>query len=192
MRSLVRKDSWLACANLNISRLLELIYFWSPGIKQTEIQHECGFVCTPQLIGFLFAGKPVRLSFRGPNVECDVNQNKFRKRKYYTELKVTVSLGAVKSLTSQKYSRLSRTGPEMSCRESKESDASNTNYYITYGYHHYYYPQIDLNYGTYQGKIKSYKAPVPRLVISTNVCKAVTPIHCQKCHKYYIQLISPN
>ncbi len=25
----VKKDSWLACANLNLSELMELIYFWS-------------------------------------------------------------------------------------------------------------------------------------------------------------------
>ncbi len=39
----IKKDSWLACANLNLSELMELIYFWSAGLKQTLIQHECGF-----------------------------------------------------------------------------------------------------------------------------------------------------
>ncbi len=53
----VKKDSWFACANLNLSKLLELIYFWSVGLKQTQIQHECRFSGTPRLIGFLFAGK---------------------------------------------------------------------------------------------------------------------------------------
>ncbi len=43
MYASVKKDSWLACANLNLSELMELIYFWSCGLMQTQIQHECGF-----------------------------------------------------------------------------------------------------------------------------------------------------
>ncbi len=33
----VKKDSWLVCANSNLSELMELIYFWAAGLKQTQI-----------------------------------------------------------------------------------------------------------------------------------------------------------
>ncbi len=86
----VKKDSWLACANLNLSELMELIYFWSAGLKQTQIQHECGFAWHTTVDWFSFCREiceaymmKVSEPIGGPGIECEIDESKFGKRKYH-------------------------------------------------------------------------------------------------------------
>ncbi len=68
---------------------MELIYFWSAGLKQTQIQHECEFAWHTTVDWFSFCLEiceaymmKVSKLIEGPGIECEINESKFGKRKY--------------------------------------------------------------------------------------------------------------
>ncbi len=125
----VKKDSWLAC--------WIFLSWWSSSTSDLLVWRKLkfnmseGLPGTPRSIGFLFAGKSVRLIWwKSVSQSEDLALSARLARVSLgrgsttgdTELKATGFLVAVKSLISRKCSSLlSRTGPEMSCYHSSRN-----------------------------------------------------------------------
>jgi transposase-like protein len=86
----IRAMTWLEDSNLPLGIVLELMYLWSQGATQSEIQHEtrlshqtivewCAYLREVTLYHCYTVAEPIG----GKDVEVEIDESKFGKRKYY-------------------------------------------------------------------------------------------------------------
>lgn len=91
----IRDGTWLQNAKLTLEEIVEFVYFWSNGYSTKQILHELNIsektasewsqfmreTCEEAMINN-------STQIGGPNIECEIDESKFGKRKYYKGHKV--------------------------------------------------------------------------------------------------------
>ena len=86
----IRSDTWIYDSNLSLECIVEMMYLWSQGFSNNEIQHELK-VSKKTLIEWTAYFRDVAMNkcmrsstqIGGPGIEVEIDESKFGKRKYH-------------------------------------------------------------------------------------------------------------
>lgn len=86
----IRENSWIKDAKLPLEEIVELMYLWSQGFSNNEIQHELKLSNKTVVEWTIFFRECVTITMMknseqigGQNIEVEIDESKFGKREYY-------------------------------------------------------------------------------------------------------------